>query len=247
MRDTRSLLKPYRKDDTPLGDLARDDSLPDDPAQLVGHLRTTGAPLEAITTATRFLALVLPTSNQPPGTTHQPLTEERKATYLRVLEETGSTDAASAAATPHGTGARPGHTTFRELRKKDPEFAVLAEEAESRYYGALERAMAKWAVTPGERPIVDKNGNVVATETKPPDPRLLLAALRRHKSEWREKQEVQVSGTVDHVHQGGVFSIPFEAALLLTPEKRALLAELVEEVSALEKQTGTLIEHDQRS
>lgn len=182
---------------------------------------------------------------QPKGTSHMPVTDERKATYLRVLEETGSTDAASAAATPHGTGARPGHSTFRDLRRSDPEFAIAADEAYSRYIGALERTMAEWSVKGRSRPIVDKDGNVVATDDHPPDPRLLLATLRRHRPEWREKQEVQVSGTVDHVHSGGVFTIPFENAVLLSPEKRALLADLVEEATLLgEQRTGNLIEHD---
>ena len=69
------------------------------------------------------------------------VTEARKEIFLHVLGETGSRTAAAAAASPHtdgGTGQRPGYERFRDLWKRDPEFALAVEQAEAKALGRVE-------------------------------------------------------------------------------------------------------------
>ena len=184
--------------------------------------------------------------NQPRETRHQPLTQERIDKFLDVLRSTGSPYAASAAATPHGTGEHPGYSSFRDLRKKDPAFALAWQEAEAEYVGKLEEAMAKWSTTPRRRPVVSgKTGEIVGYDEQPPDPRLLLASLRRHDSRWREKQELEVSGQVDHQHSGGITMAAIDArdVMRLPPPEREKFADLLQRIVNLREQATNVIEH----
>jgi hypothetical protein len=177
---------------------------------------------------------------------HLPVTRERRETYLQTLRETGSHEAAAAAATPHGKGARPGGTTFRELRRRDPEFEIACKEAQDAFLGSLEKTIAHWATTGRERPIIDKNGNVVAVETFPPDAKLLLAALRRLAPDrWNERQQLEVSGTLHHQHADAMAVLTYDDAMLLPRDDRNQLATLLQRVSDLRAtRDEKVIEHD---
>ena len=186
--------------------------------------------------------------NQPRGTAHQPVTQERIDKFLNVLRTTGSSYAASAAATPHGAGEHPGYSTFRDLRKKDPAFALAWREAEAEYVGKLEEAMAKWSTTPRRRPVVSgKTGEVVSYDEQPPDPRLLLASLRRHRPDaWNEKKQLEVSGDIQHQVSGGVTMAQIDAqdVMRLPPKEREQFAELLEQIITLRDEATNVIEHD---
>ena len=89
------------------------------------------------------------------------VTEARKEIFLHVLGETGSRTAAAAAASPHtdgGTGQRPGYERFRDLWKRDPEFALAVEQAEAKALGRVEAEIVNRAFTLDERPIFDRQG-----------------------------------------------------------------------------------------
>lgn len=185
-------------------------------------------------------------SEQPQGGTSQPVTPERRETYLQALRETGSHEYAAATATPHGTGLRPGGTTFRDLRKRDPEFELQCKEAISEFLGSLEQTIAHWAKRGRERPLLDKNGNVVAVESFPPDSKLLLAALRRLAPErWNERQQLEVSGAVTHVHQDALAVLTYDDVMLLEREDRNAITALLQKVAdARAAQDPKVIEHD---
>ena len=95
------------------------------------------------------------------------VTEARKEIFLRVLGETGSRAAAAAAASPHtdgGKGLRPGYETFRDLCKRDPEFALAVEQTrwllggQSTAYGAVGR-------TCGSGPTASSSGSTGASSS----------------------------------------------------------------------------------
>ena len=71
----------------------------------------------------------------------RPLDDRRKAIFLRVLAETGSVSAASAAATPHSDGGkeayRAGYRTFLDETRRDPDFAQAVAEAKQHALGEL--------------------------------------------------------------------------------------------------------------
>lgn len=186
-------------------------------------------------------------TNQPRGTRHQPLTPERIDRFLEVLAETGSSYAAAAAATPHGAGDHPGYSTFRDLRKKDLDFARRWQEAEAHYVGALEKVASKWAMKGRSRPVVDKNGNIVGYDEHPPDPRIMLAVLRRHRpDDWDERKRLEVSGTVDHRHTDESAAVlTYDDVMLLPPDERQQLGLLLARVADLRaERDGKVIEHD---
>ncbi len=183
---------------------------------------------------------------RPTGLKHanMAMTPERKDKYLEVLAATGSSVAAAAQASPEAYGARPGYTSFYNEKKKDPEFAVRCEEAMDSFLGVLEANVVKWATTPTRRPVV-ANGEIVGFEEKPPDPRLVLATLRRYNPRWNEKQTLEHTGNVDHTHRGGLVmaSISADDVMLLPQEKRATFAALLTDLLEAKQAQTTAIEH----
>ena len=93
------------------------------------------------------------------------ITQARKDVFLSVLGETGSRAAAAAAASPHtdgGNGQRPGYETFRDLWKRDPEFALAVEQAEAKALGRVETpARSVTGKTPGNRPAAVLNAAIL--------------------------------------------------------------------------------------
>ena len=109
------------------------------------------------------------------------MTEDRRQVFLKVLAETGSRSAAAAAASPHldgGDGDRPGYESFRDLWKRDPEFALKVQRAETLALGRVESEIAKRAFTLDERPIFDRQGNKIGvqTDSRPANQMLLRLA-----------------------------------------------------------------------
>lgn len=105
---------------------------------------------------------------------------------------------------------------------RDPEFEeqyqnAMASFLETLRKEAIRRAVDGWK----ERPVVDKEGNVVGEVRKYSD-RLLELLLKRHDEGFKERVAVDAktehTGTVTHAHSHGV---DFEALYKsLTPEER---------------------------
>lgn len=173
------------------------------------------------------------------------VTEERIATYLRVLEETGSEYEAAAAASPHCIGeedrGRPGWTTFRDLEKSDPEFAQRKHAAMIAFLGRGEAAVAKRAFEPTVRESYNRKGELVSREVRWADAdKLLLRLLARHDPRWREGRSLQVDGQITHASDNA-FGVTLTATdvLLLSPERRALFVELLTEIRNARSQPET--------
>ena len=137
---------------------------------------------------------------------------------------------------------------FATCARKDPAFALAWQEAEAEYVGKLEEAMAKWSTTPRRRPVVSgKTGEVVSYDEQPPDPRLLLASLRRHRPDaWNEKKQLEVSGDIQHQVSGGVTMAQIDAqdVMRLPPKEREQFAGLLQQIITLRDEATKVIEHD---
>lgn len=170
--------------------------------------------------------------------THRPISDERKAIYLKVLRETGSTQAAAAAATPHsdgGKGGRPGYESFRDEIRRDPEFAQQVQAAKDEAIGRVEAEIAKRAFSPTKRPIV-QNGEIVAEEVSYRDANhlLLRLAARLNPDAWAERRKLD--GTVTHHHdhevRGLVITLKPEHLLMLPTEMRGPFIDALELIDA---------------
>lgn len=150
-----------------------------------------------------------------------PIDAERRATYLRVLSETGSHVEAARCATPHGTSAtKPGYTTFMRLRRTDPEFAQACEDARAVALAAIESEIKRRAFNPPQRPVFDDGRVVGWVEDRRSSDNLLLRLAERIEPEWAQRRSHEVSGRIDHTHAAAAH--PF--AFVLTPENIALLS-----------------------
>ncbi|MBC6952975.1 MAG: hypothetical protein DYG93_13130 [Leptolyngbya sp. PLA2] len=149
-----------------------------------------------------------------------PIDAERRATYLRVLSETGSHVEAARCATPHGTSAtKPGYTAFMRLRRTDPEFAQACEDARAVALAAIESEIKRRAFNPPQRPVFDDGRVVGWVEDRRSSDNLLLRLAERIEPEWAQRRSHEVSGRIDHTHAAAAH--PF--AFVLTPENIALL------------------------
>ncbi|MGZ0172896.1 MAG: hypothetical protein ACKVHE_25450 [Planctomycetales bacterium] len=170
----------------------------------------------------------------------QRMTEERRQVFLKVLAETGSRSAAAAAASPHldgGDGDRPGYESFRDLWKRDPEFALKVQRAESQALGRVESEIAKRAFTLDERPIFDRQGNKIGvqTDSRPANQMLLRLAERLAPGTWAQRKHHEIDGKISHDHQHSVSVATLEPTdvLLLEPDEQNELLRLVGKIAEL--------------
>ena len=170
----------------------------------------------------------------------QRMTEDRRQVFLKVLAETGSRSAAAAAASPHldgGDGDRPGYESFRDLWKRDPAFALEVQRAESQALGRVESEIAKRAFTLDERPIFDRQGNRIGTQTdsRPANQMLLRLAERLAPQTWQQRKHHEIDGKIAHEHQHSVAVATLEPAdvLLLDPNEQGELLRLVGKIAEL--------------
>ncbi len=181
-----------------------------------------------------------PTMNAPPPSAidvaHKrsvPITEKRKALFLKALRETGSARYAASVATPwaKASDGAGGYTSFRDLRRRDPIFASQWAECAAAWFGDVEAELARRVMTPHKRPIVS-NGKVVTYENVPADPKLLMFILERRDSDtWGRK--VEVSGEVQHTHRHAHVGVELSASdlYLLTESRRAQLLDILGELA----------------
>lgn len=165
-----------------------------------------------------------------------PIDAERRATYLRVLSETGSHTEAARCATPHGQSpTKPGYTAFMRLRRTDPEFAQACEDARATALAAIESEIKRRAFNPPSKPVFDDGRVVGWVEDRRSSDNLLLRLAERIEPEWAQKRAHEHSGKIEHQHTAA--TNPYAVVLtpdnigLLPPERRALLAELLGEVA----------------
>lgn len=170
--------------------------------------------------------------------TTQRISKARRDVFLNVLAETGSRSAAAAAASPHldgGNGDRPGYESFRDLWKRDPEFALAVQRAETQALGRVESEIAHRAFTLDERPIFDRQGNKIGvqTDSRPANQMLLRLAERLAPQTWAQRKHHEIDGKVTHDHQHSMAVATLEPSdvLLLEPEEQTELIRLVQKIA----------------
>lgn len=171
------------------------------------------------------------------------ITQARKDVFLSVLGETGSRAAAAAAASPHtdgGKGLRPGYETFRDLCKRDPEFALAVEQAEAKALGRVEAEIVNRAFTLDERPIFDRQGNRIGTQTSSnaSNQMLLRLAERLAPDVWARRSRTELEGHIVH-HGAAVAVLEPQDVLLLAEDDQELLLQLI---SRIEQRKGDVID-----
>ena len=118
-------------------------------------------------------------------------------TFIDTLAATGSRCAAARAATPWSKGKKGGLESFRDLMRRDPEFAREVEDAKAIALGRVEESIATRAIKGVQRPVFQKGG-LVGHETVYSDHLLLRLAQRLDPEAWgnREKVDVNVKAAV---------------------------------------------------
>lgn len=171
---------------------------------------------------------------------HQPMSEDRRRVFLEALANSGSMQAAAAAASPHCSGRRPGYETFRDLMRNDPAFAEAVVEAKQRALGRVEQEITRRAFKPDERPIFGKDGTLLGVQTDHRNANTLLLRLaeKLDPESWAPKKHVK--GEVDHKHDhqhshAVMFALEARHVLLLDEDDQhslmSLLAKLRERLS----------------
>ncbi len=126
---------------------------------------------------------------------------------------------------------RPGYASFRDLIRKDPEFAQQVADARQHALGLVERTIAERALTPERRPIFVKGEVVDWVEDRRSSDKLLLAVARRlDPGAWSEKSELKVDGRVRHEH-AHMFVLEARHVMLLDDGDRETLVALLGKMS----------------
>lgn len=157
-----------------------------------------------------------------------PITEERKATFLKVLADTGSIYAAARAATPHSRNRQGGYSTFRHLAARDPEFNAAVAEAKAHALGRLEAEMVRRAVEGTPRPIYQQ-GQLVGYETQHSDNLLMFALRALAPATYNDKRQVEIKGDLNHRHVG--LMITPTDLLVLDGADRVALERILEKIA----------------
>jgi hypothetical protein len=168
------------------------------------------------------------------------VTEARKKIFLRVLSETGSRAAAAAAASPHtdgGKGGRPGYETFRDILRRDPQFALAVEQAETEALGRVEAEIVNRSFTFDERPIFDRNGNKVGVQksSRSANQMLLRLAEKLAPETWTPRKHHEVDGRVSHEHSVTVATLEPSDVLLLDQDEQSELVRLIQKIDLLKE------------
>ena len=148
---------------------------------------------------------------------HQTVTEGRRRAFLEHLALHGcwqwAAAAASPSATPRGAGA-----TFRDLARRDAEFARQCDEARATADARLEMEAWRRGVEGIERRVYQKGGQAVNADGTPAvevvySDRVLELLLKARLPAFQERSRIEVNGAIDHRHLG----------VLLTPADLATL------------------------
>jgi hypothetical protein len=156
-----------------------------------------------------------------------PLTEERKALFLKTLAATGSAIAAASAATPWSTHPAGGVNTFRDEARRDPEFAAAWQRAQEQALAEVEQEIYRRAMNPPERPVWHQGQVKGFVEDRNSSDKLLLRLAARLDPAWREHTSIEQSVTV----QASVLNIMPQDILLLTRMEQELFVDLLRKIA----------------
>lgn len=117
----------------------------------------------------------------------RPITAKQRETFLEAVAKGHSVTKAAGMAGRH-------RSMFYDLRKADPDFALLWADAVEAGVDVLEDEARRRAVEGVEWQVFDKDGNVVRVETRYSDKLLELLLKGRRPGVYRENARVELSG-----------------------------------------------------
>ena len=133
----------------------------------------------------------------------QPITEARKAIFLKVLAQTGIMVWAARAASPHSQDHKGAISGFRSLMARDPDFAAEVQEARDEADALLEHTAWLRAVEGVDVKQFQKGVQVVDAEGNPGyqtvySDRLLETLLQARDKRFARQHKHEHSGTIQH-------------------------------------------------
>jgi hypothetical protein len=157
--------------------------------------------------------------------TQSHLTPQRKAAFLAELARCGVASRAAKAASPNATGT--GLATFKDERKRDPEFARAWADALEQHAGDLVAELYRRAMVGDQVPIQNAKGELIGWRSIRSD-KLLLEAVRAHVPMFTPRTATEVTAKVSNVPLGlDTLSVESQEQLrqILEREQRRALAE----------------------
>ena len=133
----------------------------------------------------------------------QPITEARKALFLKVLAKTGIMVWAARAASPHSQDQKGAISGFRSLMARDPDFAAQVQEARDEADANLEHTAWLRAVQGTTEAVIQKGEQARLADGSPAvkivySDRLLETLLQARDKRFARKHHHEHSGHIEH-------------------------------------------------
>lgn len=133
----------------------------------------------------------------------QPITEARKATFLRVLAKTGIFVWSARAASPHSQDGKGAASSFRGLMARDPDFAAAVQEAREAADALLEHTAWLRAVQGTKEAVIQGGEQAVLADGAPAvkinySDRLLETLLQARDKRFARQHHHEHSGHIEH-------------------------------------------------
>ena len=179
----------------------------------------------------------------------QPLTEGRKATFLKVLAECGIFVWAARAASPYAKDEKGCASSFRTLMRKDPGFSAQVAEAREEADAKIEHEAFRRAVEGVKTPVFQKGVQAVTASGEPAfvqnySDRLLERLLEsRMPEKWAQRKHLTVDGQVTHAPASGILTLTVDDVMALNPSDRQALGHLLEKVKVARDGETPALEH----
>ena len=159
------------------------------------------------------------------GSKQSHLTAQRKTAFLAELARVGVATRAAKAASPNASGS--GLQTFRDERRRDPEFARAWDAAIEQHAGDLLAELYRRAKDGDQIPIQNAKGELIGWRSVRSD-KLLLEAVRAHVPMFTPKAISEVTAKVSRGPDLGLDK--------LSPASQDDLARILERELAREQQ-----------
>ena len=158
----------------------------------------------------------------PPQLKHQRrVTAERKAAFIVELRKHGIATAAARAASPHASPKYGCLASFKEARRRDPQFCTQWDEAVEEAAARIEGELHRRAVEGWDEPVFQK-GEMVGTIKRYSD-RLLEILAKGVRPDKYGRTDVHVTGAVQHTMDGALVLRPEDLLALRPPDRRELV------------------------
>lgn len=161
----------------------------------------------------------------------RPMTAKRRETFLEVLRKTGIFRAAARAASPDAPDGAA--STFRDLMRRDPEFAAAVEDARQEADELLEQTAWERAVQGVPEPVFQRGERALDADGSPAvvrrySDRLLERLLEARLDKFVQRRELHHVG-----HSGGDNSLRLTVDDLryLSPAQKDHLADVLRTIS----------------